>query len=347
VTLRWAPLMLALVAGCAAHPPGGASTPAPTSPSVRAVVPQVEADPPAASGASPLEGYLATGDPRPVAQTLHFDVDTLPVATWGEAWPAAGFSLHRVVDGWSLWVRTTIFAEVILTASGSSRKQDGTLPVGFSAFTGGSFGEGQVPFCGGGLSGRRLAVWNGFAPAGWTDEGMNVEMEEGDYDLATCTGTPVHSLRGRASAVVPGYVYAVRAREEDDDGNSREELVVFLPRGALVSTAADPILPLQASNTGAFTRLTFPLAPGTAGSTTLRISPAALAMWARLRQMRGPILDFRDASVLHDDLLLGVDVVWQGDRRLGTLSFSMPKPKERRAYAGLLAAAKRAGLAGL
>jgi len=335
----WRVCLSALVAGCGARAPMSApGAAAPASAPVAVPAAAVE-DPPAAAGASPIDGFRASGDARPAAQTLRFDVDALPVATWGEAWDGAGFTLHKLRDGWSLWVRTTIFAEVIVTAGGPSGEKP-TSPVGFSAFTGGSFGEGSVPACGPGSSGRRLAVWDGFAPAGWTDDGIDVEMEEGDYDLATCRGTPVHSLRGRAAALVPGYVYAVRAREEDDDGNARESLVVFLPRAYLVSTAADPTMPLEAANTGAFTRLTFPLARGTAGSASLRLSPASLALWARLRQMRR-VADFVDPAALGDDLLVGVDVAWQGDSRLGSLSLAVPKAKDRRAYAGLLAAAKK------
>jgi hypothetical protein len=239
-------------------------------------------------------------------------------------------------------VQTTIFAEVIVTAARPSGEK-GPTPVGFTAFTGGSFGEGAVPECGRGHEGQRLAVWNGFAPAGWTDDGIDVEMEEGDYDLATCRGTPVRSLRGRASALVPGYVYAVRARDEDDDGGGTESLVVFLPRGALVSTASDPATLLEASNTGAFTRLTFPLARGTAGSASLRLSPASLALWGRLRETRTGVA-FADPAAVGEDLLLGVDVAWQGDARLGSVSLAVPKAKNRKAYAGLLAAAKKRAL---
>ena len=43
-------------------------------------------------------------------------MDALPVATWGAAWHGAGFTLHPLKDGWRLWVRTTIFAEVIVAA---------------------------------------------------------------------------------------------------------------------------------------------------------------------------------------------------------------------------------------
>jgi len=325
------------LAGCGARAPTAMRAPLPLPAPFTSPAPVV-AEPPAAPGATALAGSLATGEVRPATQALRFDVDALPVASWGEAWQGAGFTLHRLRDGWTLWVRTMIFAEVIVTASGSSREK-GTSPVGFSAFTGGSFGEGSVPDCGPGSSGQRLAVWNGFAPAGWTNDGIDVEMEEGDYDLATCRGTPVRSLRGRAAAVVPGYVYAVRAHEEDDDENVKESVVLFLPRGVLVSTGADPGLPLQASNTGAFTRLTFPLARGTAGSASLRLSPASLALWSRLRQMRPAA--FADTSTVGEDLLLGVDVVWQGDVRMGSVSLAVPSAKNRKAYAGLLAAASK------
>jgi hypothetical protein len=329
----------ALVAGCAVPPPMAAPTQLPPPAPATPPAPAAAVDPPSAPGATPLEGFLATGEARSATQTLRFDVDALPVATWGEAWQKAGLTLRGRRDGWSLWVRTTIFAEVIVTAARPSGEK-AVAPVGFTAFTGGSFGEGSIPPCGPGTSGKRLVVWNGFAPAGWTDDGVDVEMEEGDFDLATCRGTPVRSLRGRASALVPGYVYAVRTRDEDDDGHTKESVVVFLPRGALVSTGADPRTPLEAANTGAFTRLTFPLEQGSAGSASLRLSPASLAMWSRLRRMGGAF-DFTDASALGENVLLGVDVAWQGDTRLGSLSLSVPKTKDRKAYAGLLAAVRK------
>ncbi|MGD0528245.1 MAG: hypothetical protein ABSE49_24130 [Polyangiaceae bacterium] len=331
-----------VVAGCAtARPPAVASLPVePPGPSPLELSPG-HAEPPASPGAVSLEGSLAPGAERPAAQTARFDADALPEATWGEGWPAAGFTLQKVNGGWSLFVRTTVYAEVIVTAGPANEK--GTAPVGFTAFTGGSFGDGAVPACGRDYSGRRLAVWNGFAPAGWTDGGMDVEMEEGDFDLATCRGTPVRTLRGRAAAIVPGYVYAVRTRDEGDDGKVRESVVVFLPRGDLVATGGDPATSLAMANTGPFTRLTLPLEPGTASAASLRVSPAALAMWARLRHVGGAGA-YADGSAVAEELLVGVDVAWQGGARLGTLSFALPTAKNRKAYAALLAAARKQAL---
>jgi hypothetical protein len=331
-----------IVASCGAARPAETALPpvAELTPSLLELPPD-HSEPPARDGAAPLEGSLASGEGRPPTQTTRFDVDGLPVATWGEAWPAAGFTLRKVSNGWSLFVKTTVYAEVIVTAGPANEK--GTAQVGFSAFTGGSFGEGAVPACGRDEVGQRLAVWNGFAPAGWTDDGMDVEMEEGDFDLATCKGTPVHSLRGRAAAIVPGYVYALRTRDEGDDDEVRESVVVFLPRGDLVAAGGDPATPLSTANTGPFTRLTLPLEPGTGSAASVRLSPGALAMWTRLRRVGGAGT-YADGSAIAEELLLGVDVAWQGRARLGTMSFALPKAKDRKAYAALLAAAKKPAL---
>jgi hypothetical protein len=270
-------------------------------------------------------------------------VDGLPVATWGKPRPEAGFTLHRIPDGWHLFVRTTLYAEVVVSQS-ASFDEPGTSRVGFSGYTAGSFGAGNPPDCGPGHTGRRLTVWGGLAPAGWTDDGVDVEMEQGDYELASCSGVPKRGLRGRAMAVVRGYVYALRVREEpDDDGEADESLLVFLPRGALVSASADPETPVATSNTGTFTRLTLPLARGTAGTASVRVSPASLRLWQRLRRGNAGASAFEDPAHVNDDLLVGVDVAWQGDVRFGSVTFALPRTAERRAFAGVLAAARVVG----
>lgn len=257
-----------LAAGCTAvRAPVLSASQAPPRPPVApvvAAVPAPEPDPPSASGAPALEGNLAAGDPRPRSRSIAFDVDSLPVATWGEPLKGAGFSLRKTSDGdgWVLRIYTTLFAEVLLSRSAAWESKDPST-LGFAGFSGGRFGGGEPPDCGPGHTGQRLAVWRGIAPAGWTDDGVDVEMEEGNYDLSTCAATPKRSLHGRAIAVVRGYVYALLARDEaDDDGDADESVVVFLPPGTMVSASANPTMPLETSNTGPFTRLTLPLDPG-------------------------------------------------------------------------------------
>jgi hypothetical protein len=270
---------------------------------------------------------------------VRFDVDALPVADWGPAAKGTGFSLHRLPNSWRLWVRTTLFAEVVVVAGGPHAPGQ-PAPVEFTAFTGGDFAQGMVPECGADYQGTRLAVWSGFSPRGWTDDGMNVELGDGDWDRKTCGVTPKRSLFGRAAAVVRGFVYALRTREEDDEGHPLESLVVFMPRGALVATAADPAMPLQAANTGPFTRLTFPLRKGQAGAASARWSAAALSLWSRLRSSRPWSAGFNDPAAPHDDLLVGIDVAWQDDVRLGTVSLALPAGKDPKPYAKLLAAVR-------
>jgi hypothetical protein len=62
-----------------------------------------------------------------------------------------------------------------------------------------------------------------------------------------------------------------------------------------------------------------------------------MALWSRLRK-RAWTLGFNDASPAHDDLLVGVDVAWQDDVRLGSISLALPAGKDPKPYAKLLAA---------
>jgi hypothetical protein len=327
------------VAGCAGSPLRAGSTPSSPTTSTAAIASpaEPEPEPPFADPPSPLEGFLRPGASRPPSRSIRFDVDALPVATWGAPLPDAGFVLHAIPDGWSVFVRTTLYAEVVVAAS-ASYEEHGTSRVGFSAYTASSFAAGDVPPCGKGHTGRRLAVWGGMAPAGWTDEGVDVEMDQGDYDLSTCQALPKRSLRGRARAVVRGFVYALRLREEpEDDRPGPESLLVLLPRAAMVSASADPDRPIQTTNTGTFTRLTFPLTVGEAGTASVRVSAPALQLWGALRA--GRRMPMIEGTKLDEDLVVGVDVTSDVDRRSGSISFALPRSADRRPFQRLLAAA--------
>ncbi len=297
-------------------------------------------EPPGVDGVAPIEGWLATdGAARPPVRVLRFDVDELPVADWGPGRPGTGFTLRSTGEAggtWHLWMRTPLIADVIIASRGAWGSEGGG-PVGFTAFTGGNFAAGVAPACGPGRTGNRLAAWSGFAPTGWTDDALRVELGQGDYDLATCATTTKQSLFGRASAVLRGFVYAFRARQEDDDGRPLESLVVFLPPGAMVSDSGDPSRPLETTNTGPFTRLTFPLRAGAASSASVRIGPDSMLAWSDLRGGRS--VHARSGSTPVDgELLVAVDVAWQGGARLGSLSVGLPESASPAPYARLLAA---------
>jgi hypothetical protein len=326
---------LVVLTGCALRRAPAAAAPRPeTLASVGTPAAAIPNEPPAQAGVGAIGGWLAAGVERPAVQTIRFDVDALPVAEWGPAARKSRFVLQPRPGGYSLRIWPRIFAEVVVSYSGPSA--GGGKP-SFTSFTGQGFGVGAAPGCGAGHKGTRMAAWSGFAPEEWTEDGMNVEMGAGDYDLATCRARPMRSLFGRARAIVRGFVYALRARETDDDGHPQESLVVFLPRGAMVSAAADPASTVQAANTGPFTRLTFPLREASAGTTSVRLSPVSMALWSRL-QKQLPVYGDAETQSYHDDLLVGIDVACQKDRRLGSIAVALPEGPLAKPYAKLVAA---------
>lgn len=322
-----------------ARPPAVVTPPAPPAPdeeaSAKPGVPLPE--PPRVAGARALEGFLATGASRPHARSLDFDVEALPVAAWGEPPGSAGFSIAPVPDGYRLLVSDAVFAEVLLATMPA---HDGTAPVAFTAFTGGTFSQGAPPICGPGHAGTLLARWAGFAPRGWTDRGLEVQMADGDFSLAACRAVAKAYVTARAAAIVPGFVYGLRVRQDESNAGD-ETLYLLMPRAPMVAASGDPTTPLSVANSGVFTRLSFHLHPGASGAASLRISAASLALWSRLRA-GGSGWGFADRAEPHDDLLVGVDVAWQGDDKVASISFALPKTRDAGAYSGLLAAVDRA-----
>lgn len=322
---RTAALVMLLGQACGGRPalaPIVASPHAPATMSTR-----VSAEPPRAEGAAPLpDGVLAQGSTRPHTETVRFDVDAIPVATWGPPSRKAGFNLtvKQEDQSYHLIVHTYLFAETILLGTNE-----------FTAFTGGPFFSGTLPKCGASERGTRAARWMGFSPNRWTDDGIDVEMGEGDFDVASCKTTATASLFARAKALVPGYVYALRVHDE------RDSLYVILPHAALVSAGGDPSAPLNASNTGTFARVRLPLAKDTAASAAVRISPTALGLWDQLRRTGLPVHDFADDRFMtSDSLLVTVEVSAQGDVKVASLSFALPRTAYAADYAPLLRAAR-------
>jgi len=287
----------------------------------------MSAEPPRAAGLEPLiDGALAQGFGRPPTETVRFDVDAVPLATWGPPSQKSGFQLTVTErdQSYHLVVHTYLFAETILFGASE-----------FTAFTGGPFFSGELPKCGGHATGTRGAQWLGFSPTRCTDEGIDVEMGEGEFDVATCTTFPIASLFARAKALVPGFVYALRLRDAKGDW-----LYVVLPHGTFVAAGGDPTRSLAASNNGTFARLRFPLAKDTAASAAVRISPASLTLWDELRRTGTSVRNFADGTRTSDALLVTVEVSSQGDVKVASLSFALPQTAPRAAYVPLLRAAR-------
>jgi hypothetical protein len=325
-----------LIAGLAACAPRAARAPVEASPAAVAVAPALEPEPEPAPGVKALgPEFLAPGMARPPGRAIAFDVVSLPAATWGEPETDAGFVLTPQPSGYRLSVRGPVFAEVIVAAPARG------VGLWFSGFTGGSFSTAESPLrCGGGFTGELVASWGGVSPGRWTDDGVDVEMGEGRFHRATCAADADEVLRGRARAIVAGYVYGLRVQHRFG-ADLHEDLLVVLPRGDLVAASGDPELPLNAANTGAFTRLTFPIAEGDARSACLRLSEASLALWGKLRAGRSEPR-YAGSAAPSTGLLVCVEVAWQGAAPLGRASFALPPGAWAKPYAPLLAAVGRA-----
>jgi hypothetical protein len=265
---------------------------------------------------------------------VRFDLESLPRATWGRPSKNRGFSMKGDGRHYRAWVRGPLFAEIVLPRRWPAAS--------FEMFTGGTFGDGDPPGCGGKHHGSVPAYWTGLSWIGWTDSGVNVEMERGELDTSSCVGSPAASVAARAAAIVPGWVYGLRvAYATGPLDTPSEQLLVFLPRGAFVSSGGDPADPLRAVNTGAFTRLSFPV-DESSGAVTVRLSPASLQLWTDLRKTKRPVWGFKDEFRPDNDLMVGVDVVAQGERRTGSIVVSMPSRAPALGYGGLLEAVSRA-----
>ncbi len=335
-----ASLAMFLLAGCAVvgspPPPRGAPHAAPDPTASDPATLARPQEPPAVAGAAPEGGHLALGRARPQVRTLQIDLETLPVATWTAAPDRAGFWLAPRGDGYLFMLRRPLLAEIVVAGVPRSpdRKPNSDENIGhtaFATFTGASFARGDAPPCGPGHVGILPARWAGFAPKGWTDSGVDVELADADYQRATCTATTRLIAKTRARAILPGFAYAMRLKVDFAGESPDERLVVFLPAGQMVSTSGDPDFLLNDADVGPFTRLSLPLAPGRASAAAVRVSLGAVRMWRRLRAGQRPQAE-ADESSPQEDLLITVDAVWQGDKRTAMVSIAFPKGSNPKAY---------------
>jgi hypothetical protein len=111
-----------------------------------------------------------------------------------------------------------------------------------------------------------------------------------------------------------------------------------MPRGAQVAAAGDPETSLEAIDSGSFTRLTFSLAPGSAASASVRVSPASLRLWKAMRSTGSSVPSFQETTTAEQNLLLDFDVSVADDRSLASLSFAVPHRADVKPFAPLLEA---------
>jgi hypothetical protein len=257
------------------------------------------------------------------------------VASWKSLPSREAFRLTPRSNGYHFVLERPLLAEIMINGASSREKLPRMGRTAWAAFTGGSFFHGEAPPCGPGHVGVVAARWAGFAPKGWTDDGVDVELADGDFHRETCNATTRLVAKARARAIVPGFAYATRLKVDFAGELADERLVVFLPYGQMISTSGDPDFLLDEGDAGPFTRLTLPIGPGRTASAAVRVSPKAVTTWRQLRAGR-IARDEADESRPSEDLLVTLDVVW-GDRKTMTVSIALPTGKDPTAYGKAIA----------
>jgi hypothetical protein len=295
----------------------------------RAAALALPSEPPAVLGAVPLAGDRAEGRSRPSAHAREIDLDSIPLARWTSPTDPRGFVLSSHGDSYNLVMQAPYFAEVSISPIAGV---DWTGSP-FVAFTGYSFVSGETPPCN---QWRQLGVlparWMGFSVRGWTDDSIDAEVADADFSLVSCRGRPRLVAKARARALLPRFAYALRVKAESSGPSSDERLVVFLPYGHMVSTTGDPSDPLAASDIGSFTRLSLPLRPGGTSAAAIRVSAGAMRVWRDIRAGRIARAPTEESSP-SDELLVELDVAWQGAKKTALISVALPKGVDPKAYA--------------
>lgn len=66
------------------------------------------------------------------------------------------------------------------------------------------------------------------------------------------------------------------------------------------------------------------------------MSPASMRLWAHMRRSLASVVRFEDGTPAVDDLLVGVDIVTQGDRASGSVTFSLPSDAAHTPYDAIM-----------
>ena len=299
---------LLIVASCAAAP-------TPVTP-VHAARPVARAttEPPAARGL-PLDWLTPIGGPeRPkVVASVEVDTGRLPLAAWG---PPDAASFVHFTNG-----QTNEYHFVIEGVSfGELHVSD------FLAYTGNDHATGTWPSCNLAkhVARRLIAEWRGLSIRHWTDDGVDVVMSRGVFDETPCRATATTTLKGRAEAIVPGFVYALRVEDA---------LYVVAPRATLAASTDD------AAGSGPFSSALLPVTPSHDATVSLRVSRSSIAAWLHIRSSPGQLAPNETPN--DEQLLLTIEVRARGDGHVASVTAALPADANEGIYGDLLDAMRR------
>jgi hypothetical protein len=238
------------------------------------------------------DGDLLAEDSRPTLRaTVEVDAETLPIATWGPPRKDSWLSFFAGPEGFPRFhVEGVSYAEV--------RTGD------FLGFTGkiDGFASDAWPECGPGRP-SRPATWRGISVVDWNDSRVTIMMSRGVLDGAACLATATTTLVGRAAAIVPRFVYALRFDRS---------IYVVMPAGPL-AVATD-----GRAGHGSFSAIVLPLEAHHEAAAAVRISNFGLERWKAMPQLSS--LEPETSADPSTCPLATVEVRARGDRLVVALS---------------------------
>jgi len=175
--------------------------------------------------------------------------------------------------------------------------------------------------CGEGDKSDRAVTWTTFRPAERTKDHMSLSLYEGTLDEKSCKAKTMYAWSARATAILPGIVYAFRSPYHVmkldaavGDPLEAETMEVIAP-GAVWFASSSPS-ELHASEMGApFTHLEIPVERGRASSVTIDASIETLAKFASMTELEawGELLAGKDIPSSKAPLRtasIRIEVVW-------------------------------------
>jgi len=175
--------------------------------------------------------------------------------------------------------------------------------------------------CGEGDKSDRAVSWTTFRPAERTKDHMSLSLYEGTLDEKSCKARTLYAWTARATAILPGIVYAFRSASHPmkldaavGDPLEAETMEIIAP-GAVWFASSSPS-ELHASEMDApFTHLEIPVERGRASSVTIDAAIDKLAKFASMSELEawGELLAGKDAGSSKEPLRtasIRIEIVW-------------------------------------
>lgn len=229
-------------------------------------------------------------DPLALPREARLEADTVRRDGWA--------SLGAATNGYKVWLGRDLLAELEVPLEARAP---------FRAYAGAAVPSThhrplpETPPCDGArFPGRPVARWAGIDRRDWTESAVWFERYEGPFDRGPCRAKAWSGFRVRATALVPGVLYAFRSATSDS-------LVLVAPPAEWVSAAETPE-ELQAPHVGTLSLATLPMKRGRMSSALVVVGATGIDLFDAVRSSRVDTFATRAAD--YRGLALRTDVIW-------------------------------------